>query len=299
MSAIKNVTLVGASGTIGFFVLEKLLASDKFNVQVLKRAGSSSTYLAGAKVVEADFADLESLKVAFQGQDAVVSAVSDTAIHSQKLMIDAAIATGVKRFIPSNFGSNVTNPNARKLPVFAQKVEIEDYLIEKSKATQLTYSFMNTGGFTEYGIRNQIVMDFSKYQPVIFYDGETQFSTTSMPSIGDAVVGVLTHPMETRNRPVYVSENFISQNLLLSLAEKIAPTKLWNPVHGDLDALLEASKERFAQGHHDLETMLPMLLKSILDPEFGAKFSENDNELLGIKPKTEDFLIELLTPLLN
>ena len=299
MSAIKNVTLFGGSGRLGTFVLDKLLASNKFNVQVLKRAGSSSTYAAGAKVAEADFADLESLKSAFQGQDAVVSVVGDAGIHSQKLMIDAAIAAGVKRFLPSNFGSNMANPNSRKLPVFAPKVAVEDCLIEKSKTTELTYTFVYIGGFTDFGIQNKVIMDFSKYQPVLFNGGDSQFSSTSMPTVGDAVVGVLTHPKETRNRPVYVSEIIMSQAQLLSLAKQIAPDKPWAPVTMDLDAVFVSGKERLMQGQHDLSTIIPILLKSVLDPEFGVKFVENDNELLGIKGKTEDYLVELLTPLLN
>jgi uncharacterized protein YbjT (DUF2867 family) len=299
MSAIKNVTFVGGSGLLGTFVLDKLLSSIRFNVQVLKRAGSSSTYAAGAKVVETDFTDFESLKVAFEGQDAVVSVVGEAGLLGQKIMVDAAIAAGVKRFLPSNFGSNMSNPNSRMLPVFAPKVVVEDYLVEKSKTTELTYTFVYTGVFTDFAIQKNIIVDFSKYQPTLFDGGDYRFSSTSMSTIGDAVVGVLSHPTETRNRPVYVSEIILSQNQLLAVARKIAPSKPWNPVNASLDAMLESSKELFAKGQHDLRTALPMLLKSILDPEFGTEFTENDNELLGIKTATEEYVVELLTSLLN
>ena len=299
MAAIKNVTLVGASGRLGTFVLDKILASHKFNVQVLKRTGSSYTYAAGAKVVEADFADLKSLEAAFQGQDAVVSTVGDAGVLDQKLMVDAAIAAGVKRFIPSDFGSNMSNPNSRKLPVFAAKVIVEDYLIEKSKTTELTYSFIYVGPFTDFGVQNKFIMDLSQYKPTLFNGGHTQFSSTSMPTVGDAVIGVLTHPTETENRPVHVSEIIISQSQLLSVAKQIAPSKPWAPVDVDLDTLLVSAKERLAQGQHDLQTFFPFLIKSIMDPEFGMKFLENDNDLLGIKEKTEEYLVELITPLVN
>ena len=299
MSAIKTVTIVGASGQLGTFVLDKVLASNKFDVQVVKRAGSSSTYAAGTKVVEADFADLESLKAAFYGQDAVVSVVGNAGVLSQKIMVDAAIAAGVKRFLPSNFGSNMANPNSRKLPVFAQKVIVEDYLIEKAKTTALTYSMVYVGGFTDFALQRKVIMDFSQYTPIIFNGGDSQFSTTSMPTVGDAVVGVLTHPAETQNRSVYVSEIVVSQNQLLSVAKQIAPSKPWAPVHVDLDVVVAGATERLAQGQHDLATIIPILLKSIVDPEYGVKFTKNDNELLGIKPKTEEYLVELMTPLIN
>lgn len=300
MSAIKNVTLIGGSGRLGSFVLEKLLASNQFNVQVLRRAGSSSTFTGGVRVVEADFADSESLKAAFQGQDAVVSVVGEAGIPGQKLMVDAAIAAGVKRFLPSNFGSNMANPNSRKLPVFAPKVAVEDYIIEKSKTSEsFTYTFVYNGGFTDFAIQNKVIIDLSKYQPTLFNGGDSLFSATSMPTVGDAVVGVLRHPLETRNRAVYVSESILSQNQLLSVAKSIAPNKPWAPVSVDLDPIAEAAKERFAQGQHDLKTAVPMLLKSILDPAFGPMFAENDNELLGIETATEGYLVELLTPLVK
>lgn len=299
MSAIKNVTLIGGSGNLGSCILEKLLASKKFNVQVLKRSGSSSTFAAGIKVVEADYEDLASLTAAFQGQDAIVSAVSDKGFAGQKIMIDAAIAAGVSRFLPSEFGSNLTNPKCRELPVFGLKVATEEYLIEKSKTSDLTYSFIFTGGFIDYTLQMRILMDFSKFQPTLYHGGKTKFSATSMPAIGDAVVGVLTHPTETKNREVFVSEGLVSQNQLVDIAKKIAPNQPWNPVHADLDAMAASSKELVLKGQFDFPTILPLLLQSILDPEFGVEFTKNDNELLGIKSMSEEYLVGLLTPLIG
>lgn len=123
MSIVKNLTLVGASGHLGGFILDRLLAS-KFNVQVIKREGSTSTVPDQVKVVEAHFEDLGSLTAALTGQDVVVSTGGDQGLMGQKPLVDASIAAGVKRFIPSNFGSNMSNPNTRKLSVFQTKVMV-------------------------------------------------------------------------------------------------------------------------------------------------------------------------------
>ena len=40
MSPIKNVAIAGASGSLGSVIFQKLVASGKFNVRVLRRAGS-------------------------------------------------------------------------------------------------------------------------------------------------------------------------------------------------------------------------------------------------------------------
>ncbi|KAK6063759.1 oxidoreductase [Seiridium cupressi] len=299
MSTIKNVTLVGGSGHLGTFVLEKLIHSRKFNVRVLKRVGSESSYAAGAEVVEVEFSSLESLKAGFKDQDAVICIINDSAIPGQKLMIDAAIAAGVKRFLPSNFGSNMANLNTRKNPTFTHKIAVEEYLIEKSKTSALTYTFVYNGPFLDFCLQHNILLDISKYQPAVFDGGDTTFSSTTMPTVGDAVVGVLTHLAETQNRSVYVSEVVISQNQVLSLAKQIAPNKPWEPVHVKLGELVAASKEKLAQGHFDLATVLPLLVQSMVDPEFGGRYDANDNKLLGVKEKSEDIVIDLLRPLLQ
>ncbi|KAK9783891.1 putative NmrA-like domain-containing protein [Seiridium cardinale] len=271
MSTIENVTLVGGSGHLGTFVLKKLIASRKFNVRVIKRVGSESSYAAGAEVVEVEFSSLESLKAGFKDQDAVICLINDSAIPGQKLMIDAAIAAGVKRFLPSNFGSNMANPSTRKIPIFTHKIAVEEYLIEKSKTSALTYTFVYNGPFLDFCLQHNVLLDLSKYQPAVFDGGDTTFSSTTMPTVGDAVVGVLTHPAETQNRGVYVSELVISQNLVLSLAKQIAPNKPWEPVHVKLGELVAGSKEKLAQGHFDLATVVPFLVQSMVDPDFGGR----------------------------
>jgi uncharacterized protein YbjT (DUF2867 family) len=299
MSAFKNVTLVGGSGHLGTFVLEKLVASQKFNVRVLKRAGSSSSYAAGAEVIEADFSSLESLKTGFKDQDAVISIVGDAGLSGQTLMVDAAVASGVKRFLPSNFGSNMANPNSRQLPVFTRKVAVEEYLIEKSKTSALTYTFVYNGGFLDFCIQHNVLLDISKYQPILYDGGDYIFSSTRMSTVGDAVVGVLTHPTETQNRAVYVSEITISQNQVLSLAKQIAPNMPWEPVNVNLAELVAVAKERFAQGHRSFPDYLPIIIQSMVSPEFGGRFNENDNKLLGIEERSEEILKDILRPLLT
>lgn len=117
-----------------------------FNVTVLSREGSSSTFPNDVKVVRANFDSLDSLKSAFEGQDAVVSLVASHALHTQTLLIDAAIAAGVKRYIPSEFGSNTPDPRTLEaVPLFKGKVDVQDYL--KSKEDKISRTTIITGPF--------------------------------------------------------------------------------------------------------------------------------------------------------
>ncbi|KAK6064293.1 oxidoreductase [Seiridium cupressi] len=299
MAAIKNITLFGASGALGSVALEKLLASGKFNVRVLKRAGSSSTYAPGAEVVEADLSSLESMTAALQGQDAIVSTAGYGGILGQIPMADAAIAAGVSRFIPSNFGADLTNANDRQLPVFADKAKVEDHLMEKSKTTDLTYTFVYTGAFLDWGLKNGYLLDVSKYQPITYDGGDQQWSATTTSSIGDAIVGVLSKPAETKNRVIRVSDVTLSHNQLVGLAKEIAPSKPWNPINLDLDTLVAKAFERLSQGIFDMESIGPLLTRSIVDPRYGGNFTKVDNELLGLKGKTETDVVKMLKSVIN
>ena len=90
-----------------------------------------------------------------KSQDAVISTVGDTpgAVAAQKNLIEASIATGVKRFIPSEFGSDTMNAKVRSLPFFADKLKHQD-LLERAAAEHegFSYSIMITGPFLDWGL---------------------------------------------------------------------------------------------------------------------------------------------------
>ncbi|KAL0933581.1 oxidoreductase [Colletotrichum truncatum] len=301
MSSIKNVALAGATGSLGSLVVKHVIASGLFNVTILKRAGSTTTYpdSADVKFVEVDYDSQESLQAALTGQDAVISTLPDRAIESQIPLIDAAVTTGVKRFLPSMFGCDLTNPNARKIPVFVPKAKIEDYLKSKAKESGLTYTFIYTGAFLDWGIQKKFLVDLSSSTPRVIDGGDLTFSTTSLSTIADAIVGVLSHPAETENRALRVHDLVTTQNKILALAREAHPTKKWDPVSVSLDQLTAAAEANIAQGIFDHETVVAFLYRGLLDPAYETTFKTTDNKLLGIKSKGEDFIVKTVKDLLN
>ena len=87
-------------------MLPQLLKSD-LNVTAVTRETSSAKFPEGISVAKSDFS-LGSLTKVFRGQDAVISMLPMIALSNQDIVIDAAIAAGVKRFIPSEYGSDST-----------------------------------------------------------------------------------------------------------------------------------------------------------------------------------------------
>ncbi|KAK8852210.1 Nucleoside-diphosphate-sugar epimerase [Apiospora arundinis] len=293
---IKNVAIAGAGGNLGKVVTPSLVSTGKFNIRVLTRQGSSTANLPkGVEVVEVDYTSPESLQAALAGQDAVISLITTPAAMTQLALIDAAIAAGVKRFIPSEFGSNLANAKTRANPVFKHKVQTEDYLVEKAASTSLTYTFFYNNAFLDWALRANFIVDFTQSKPQVLDGGDTPFSATTMQTVADGLAGVLLHPEETKNRAVYVHDLVTSQNKLLDLARQARPDRTWEPESVALDDLVAVAEKRMAQGIFDFETIGPFLKRAIADPECGGVFTgQDDNELLGLKGKTDEYILELL-----
>lgn len=137
-----------AGGTnIGHHLVKALLARpESFNVSIIARKSSKSKFPEGAKVLYVDDAlPHDELVNALHGADAVVAAIGFGSISAEEKLIDAAIEAKVKRFLPSEYGVNNTNPTTRALcPVFDAKGGVID-LLRSKESTGLTWTAVPTG----------------------------------------------------------------------------------------------------------------------------------------------------------
>ena len=150
-STLNNVILVGAGGNIGPAVLDAFLSTPGFNVSVLTRAESTTTFPSGVRIFKTDYSE-SSLLSAFQGQDAVVSMVAWLALVEQTKLIDAAIKAGVRRFIPSEYGhppENTRNEDIMPSSTYGVKKDILAYLQQK-ESTGLSWTAFATGAFFDW-----------------------------------------------------------------------------------------------------------------------------------------------------
>ena len=148
---LKNILLVGAAGHLGPSILQAFASDTRFNLSILTRKSSTSSLPTGISVhqVGDNYAEADLLE-AFTGKDAIISTIATAAVDIQKRMIDAAVKAGVRRFVPSEFGSDTRNePGYRILPqYFAGKCETVDYLKGKEQEG-LTWTAFVTGPFFE------------------------------------------------------------------------------------------------------------------------------------------------------
>lgn len=125
-----------------------------FQVTALTRECSTTAFPPGIDVKRVDFACLDPVKDALRGQDAVISMVSTASSDQQRLLVDACVAVGVKRFIPSEFGVadyQSALPYPEMAGVIQGKLDLLDYLQSKSDANSgFTWTRICTGLFFEW-----------------------------------------------------------------------------------------------------------------------------------------------------
>lgn len=284
-----------ASGDLGAPILQALISSGAFNVTVLTRASSKAQFAPSVKVIPVDYSSAPDLTAALTGQDAVVSALTTSAMITQVPLIEASIAAGVKRFIPSEFGSDTGNPKSSKLPVYQTKIAVHHNLQEQAAAhPEFTYTLIRNGAFLDWGLALGFHLQFDSETPPFYDGGDRPFSTTTLATIGQAVVEVLRHFDETRNRVVFVHDAVVTQRKILSIAQKIAPDRKWNPVTVSTTDMEAKSRDSYVEGVFDLNSSLGFLCRALFGEGYGGEFQNVDNELLGMGFKTDADLEELV-----
>lgn len=149
LCAIANC-IVKATGNLGPHILSALLAAG-FSVKVLSRnqLSASAVVSTGVEVLQSDYS-FESLVDAFKGQHAVISTVTTSTVQQQLKIIDAAAAAKVKRFLPSEFGSDTSVDDDDAIEAFLKdKQEVVRYLRTK-ESEGLSWTALCPGAWVDW-----------------------------------------------------------------------------------------------------------------------------------------------------
>ncbi|KAH7024773.1 uncharacterized protein B0I36DRAFT_366687 [Microdochium trichocladiopsis] len=291
MSTFTNVALLG-KGYLGSAILTELVEAG-FNVTLLSRSESAKEGLPGSvKFTIVDYTSLDALVAALRGQDVVVSTVSGGGLLAQTTAIDASIKAGVKRYIPSYWGSFTIDPKARNDladlhgPIF----DAQKYVTEKARAGEIEYTMFSVGSFTDYFTERPFAaFDFDDKSVELFDGGKHSFSSTSIAGIGKAVVGALRNAEATKNRHLKVHEVVLSQAQLLALAKKYSPAGTqWKETNLDGKAEFDKALKAVLEDPSDKYKIIKVMLTGLMGGRYKTVYDEVDNELVGLPFVTEE-----------
>ncbi|KAI8947850.1 hypothetical protein F4801DRAFT_489503 [Xylaria longipes] len=283
-SPIKNVAVVGGSGNLGRAVVTELVDAG-FAVKVLTREGSTSTFPAGVASKAVDYASVESLTSALQGQDALVSTIATVAVAGQWPLVDAAVAAGLRRIIPSEFGINTRFLGKEPIGTILQgKIQTLNYIHEKSKQDpSFTWTGISTGLFFDWGLEHgSIGLDKATKTATIYDSGNEPYQASNLPHIGKAIAAVLKHPEPTINRYISIASFNPTQNQVLEIAEKLTGSK-WTVNHIPASEQQQIGVEKLSKG--DYSAFSNLLRKRVYGDGAGLAVEGPDNalDLLGLE----------------
>jgi uncharacterized protein YbjT (DUF2867 family) len=172
----KIITVAGATGDLGQRII-KALINNGAEVRAIVRTSSNPQTIArlqqmGVTVYKVNMLNKEEVAVACAGASCVVSALSglrDVIIDTQKVLLDAAIAAGVPRFIPSDYSLDFTKFSPGENRNLDWRREFHQYLDQSSiKATSVF-----NGAFAEL-ITNEMPLILFKQKLVLYWGNANQ-----------------------------------------------------------------------------------------------------------------------------
>ncbi|KAJ9624615.1 hypothetical protein H2204_010797 [Knufia peltigerae] len=286
-SSSKRIAVAGV-GSLGLPIVLALLQAG-YSVTILTRSANTKKegIPAGANVEYAmvDYTSVSSMKRALEGHYGVVSTLTTTSVGAQTPLIEASVQAGVSRFIPSEFGSDTTNPKSKTLPVYGDKVATQAKLAEvAAKNPSWSYTTLMNGPFFDWCLMVGFFgIDLKKHTATLYNGGDRRFSTTTLAGVGKAVVGIFAHPEETKNRTIRVHETVITQKKVIDIAQRLDPAE-WTYQAADTEELKSQAFEVLSSGKSEqiMGAMLNFILSAVLGEGYGGEFVSTENETLGV-----------------
>lgn len=139
-------------------------------------------------------------------------------------------------------------------------------------------------GFLGFNIKGNKAM--------LFDGGDRPFSATLLSDVAKAVVGILRHPEETKNKLVYVHSARLTQKQLVAVYDNIRDTKLETTVVSSED-VVKAGTEKFANG--DFSGFVDQFLVCYFGEGYGGDYEGREsNGLFGIELLDQEGIEEVV-----
>jgi len=231
----------------------------------------------GAEVISIDMSNAEELQRACKGASCVVSALSglhDVIVDAQTQLLDAAIAAGVPRFIPSDFASDFTRLPEGDNRNFDLRKEFHKTL---DKSPIAATSIMN-GAFADILSYGTPLYDFKNYSVAYWGDDpDWKIDFTTMDNTADYTAAAA---LDSETPGVLRIASFqVSPKDLVELGEKVKSREFKLVPLGSLADFAAANKkDRAANPAGEREVFPDWQGKQYLHSMFSVRNETLDND---------------------
>ncbi|XPS68828.1 hypothetical protein M3J09_001109 [Ascochyta lentis] len=300
---LKNIAILGPGGNVGSAIIDKLLQDGpRFSITAITRPTSTYTPSKSSGITHktTDYTSLSSLIEVFTGQDAIVNCITGgaTQYEQSKLIIDAAVAAGVKFFFANEFVGYVTSPQFRRMPeAFAgAKIRIREYLGELAAAGSITWTSLNGGPFFDMWLmKGPAGFDVANRQARIYGTGNNPLYWTPLRTIARAAGNMLRSPDAVADRPIYIcpfGKGELTQNKLLA-ALQIALDNSFTVETIDVERINKHSKIALERGEAGKAMKGFTISNQFYEADSGNDFSHLiENDLVGVEMTSVEVAVQ-------
>lgn len=236
-----------------------------------------------------------SLKSAFAGQDLIISTTAGGDSDQQFGIIDAAVAAGVRRFMPHEFGHDTLNRRiSKRILKSAGRAKVIKHL-QTTSSTNVGFEWVGvaTGYTLDTGlISGNMGLDLEWHSATVHGIGTENFAASSLQRVGQVVARVVAHWEEVKNQYIYAAGLLTSANEVLRSAEK-ATRREFTVGNYNVEDCIREGETRIERGYPDSGMFL--LERSILyDEELKAAEPfelHSSNQLLELAPESVETVV--------
>lgn len=276
----QTILVAGATGDLGGRIVKALIERGA-EVRALVRTKADTAKVEkleqlGAKIIKAESWNAESLTAACAGVACVVSALQglrDVIVTGQTVLVDAAIAAGVPRFIPSDFASDLTKVAPGENRNFDLRREFHTYL---DKAAIQSTSILN-GAFAEILRYNIPFLNFKDKTVGYFGSADHRVDFTTMDNTAAFTAAAALDP--SAPRILRIAGIQVSAIEMAAIATEMLHSKYELVNMGTVEGLATYNKhERAAHPEGELEVFPNWQRSQYTHSMFSTQLSPTDNE---------------------
>ncbi|PNS20291.1 arf-GAP with GTPase, ANK repeat and PH domain-containing protein 9 [Sphaceloma murrayae] len=235
---LTKIAIVGASGSVGKYVVASLLANGKHQVMAITRADSKAVFPKGVVIAKVDYDDQATLVAALQGQDALIITMSVAAPPGQQQKLIAAAAEAkVPWILPNEWGGEYSDLVGQEVLIGPANKAMREYIEELGVSSWIGVACGFWYEFSLVGMQEQFGFDLKNRDVMLYDDGTTTITTSTWQKCGEAVAALLALPVskatgvegpvleDWRNKYTHFSSFEISQRDMFESLKRVTGTK--------------------------------------------------------------------------
>jgi len=299
-SHLKNIAIIGASGTLGAPTLAALIKQNKHNITIITRQDSSATFPESdsVKVHKGDYASDQFLLSALKGQDVLVLILGIPALgDEQKRLIDVAAKAGVKYVLPTEFGSDTGHAKLLEaVPLMNGKKDVQ----ERIKALGMKFVAVITNPWINYSLKHGMFDINVDDRKATLYTDCAPFNTTTIHTVAEGIAKLLSLPEQTlsttyANSYVFISSFQLTQPQLFDAVLRATGTTEaeWTIEKKTVQDRLDRGQEKIKSG--DFTGMYDLVYGYAFKGGMGGDFqSKVHNRALGLEQEDLDEVVRAI-----